>query len=159
MKFAWLAFGCVAGFIAVVSMRTGEITVSVPVHVSSSADQITTETETSSAQDTLTRTDKFAVPSSGYVIRASQISPATDGRIVGASNNPEKVKTVNHHQHDADAGKPAVKPVNRQAKSKVPSQRTIVAHNKTAAEIKSCRRPNGFAGFLRLLNLGPECEA
>jgi hypothetical protein len=157
MKFAWLAFGCVTGLIAIVSIRAGETTVAVPVNFSSPTDQTTTETETetSSAQDTLTRADKFAAPSSGYVIQASQISPAADARLISASNNTTKIVVG---RRDSDAVKFAAKPANRQAKSKAPSKHTVIARTKTA-EVKSCRRPNGFAGFLRLLNLGPECEA
>jgi hypothetical protein len=107
--------------------------------------------------DTLTETDKLNV---AYVRSVGEDTKPVPFVVPAAlsSDKPKTVSTVaNRHSRGHDSKTRAAPSPTRVSKSRAPKA-TNVAHAKASVALKPCRHPEGFAGFLRLLNLGPRCE-
>jgi len=64
-------------------------------------------------------------------------------------------KIVSRHWHDPSARKSAAA---RRIKGQQPKKRGNVDREKPTVDLRPCRRPEGFAGLLRALNLTPGCD-
>ena len=62
---------------------------------------------------------------------------------------------VPRHWHDPNAKRAAVVSPDRRIKIQDPKKRKNVDRAKTSVDLRPCRRPEGFAGLLRALNLSP----
>jgi hypothetical protein len=118
------------------------------------------------SQDTLTKADRLeilyvrdpvAVQSAMLVTKAPAVSPRQPhGRAA-------PLKIVSRHWHDPNAKKSAAVSASRRNEGRVPEGRVPnksknVDRGKPAIDLRPCRRPEGFAGLLRALNLTPGCD-
>lgn len=115
-----------------------------------------------SSTDTLTKADRLNVApapspaetaSSPVAALATEPSPA-----VAPAPTPVKPapKNADRSRHDAHAKMIAVPSPAREVKTTPPKKNTTIARAKTETR-PPCRRPDGFAGLLRSLNIGPRC--
>jgi hypothetical protein len=113
------------------------------------------------AQDTLTKADKLVA----YVRDPLAAEPvmlvkkARDETPPQPHNQPATPKIVSRHSHDPNAKKVAAVFLGRRIKGQEESKKSKNAERaKLPAELRPCRRPEGFAGLLRVLNLSPGCD-
>jgi hypothetical protein len=114
------------------------------------------------AQDTLTKADRLDI---AYVRRdAAVVEPAmlvakspdeTPPPSLGPATPP---KIVSRHWHDPNARKSAAVSPGRRIKDQEPKRGTNVDRRKATVDLRTCRRPEGFAGLLKALNLAPGCD-
>lgn len=109
--------------------------------------------------DTLTKADRLEVAPPPAPVGATTALPvaalpAEPPPATAPAPAPAKTKAADRSRRDAHAKMIAAPAPARQAKTSPPKTATTVARAK--AEPK-CRRPDGFAGFLRTLNIGPRC--
>lgn len=112
--------------------------------------------------DTLTKADRLAVvpppaPADTEPAIAVAALPAVVPSPVTApapASAKAATRTAERTRHDANAKMIAAPAPTRHAATTPPKKAATVARAK--AETK-CRRPDGFAGFLRSLNIGPRC--
>jgi hypothetical protein len=72
---------------------------------------------------------------------------------------PATPKIVSWHSHDPNAKKVAAVSLGRRIKGQESKKKSKNAERaKLPAELRPCRRPEGFAGLLRVLNLSPGCD-
>ena len=124
-------------------------------NVGASAEQTTVAT--GSSHDTLTKADKLEI---AYVrvpvepvMLATQVSDET-------SPQPRSLtipKIVSRHWHDHTAKKLAAVSPDRRIKI-VEKNGKNIDRAKATVDLRPCRRPEGFAGLLRALNLSPGCD-
>lgn len=117
----------------------------------------TAASTTVSSADTLTKADRLDVappPAPADAAPALAALPAETPPAAAAAPVSAKTKAAARPRHDANAKMIAAPAPAGQAKATPPKKTTTVARAK--AETK-CRRPDGFAGFLRSLNIGPRC--
>lgn len=120
-----------------------------------------------SSQDTLTEADRLeiahvrdalaaapAVPAAAVAAVASAPSE-TSPQPAGAKPAPRIVK---RHRHDPKATKSATASAARSIKRHEHKPDRNVARQKPTVELRACRRPEGFAGLLRALNLTQGCD-
>jgi hypothetical protein len=115
------------------------------------------------AQDTLTKADRLDI---AYVRRdAAVVEPAmlvakspdeTPPPSLGPATPP---KIVSRHWHDPNAKNSGAAPPGRRTKHQEPKTTKNVERAKAPVDLRPCRRPEGFAGLLRALNLSPGCDA
>jgi hypothetical protein len=67
-------------------------------------------------------------------------------------------KIVSRHWHDHNAKKLAAVSPDRRIKIQQPKNGKNVDRAKATVDLRPCRRPEGFAGLLRALNLSPGCD-
>jgi hypothetical protein len=113
------------------------------------------------SQNTLTKADKLEI---AYVRDAAAVEPATL-----ATKTPDEIspqppsstatpKIASRHWHGPNTKKSAAVSPGRRIKSQEPKQSKNVDRGKATVDLRTCRRPEGFAGLLRALNLSPGCD-
>ena len=118
----------------------------------------TTVADTFSA-DTLTKADKLEIAYVRDPVAAEPIMPAT----IAFDETPrprlgrmsaQKIASPRPH-----ARKPATASPDRRIKIRETKKSGKVEREKVAAELRTCRRPQGIAGLLRAFNLAPGCDS
>ena len=151
-----LAVLCLIGLGATVAIKAG--TPTPPPTVGASPEQTTVGT--GFAQDTLTKADKLVA----YVRDPIAVEPvmlatkARDETPPQPPNPPATPKIVSRHPHDPNAKKVAAVSPGRRIKGQESKKSKNVERPKLPVELRSCRRPEGIAGLLRILNLSPGCD-
>jgi hypothetical protein len=115
---------------------------------------------TGSSHDTLTKADKLEIAYVRVPIAAEPVMPATP---VADETSPQPLsltvpKIVSRHWHDHNAKKLAAVSPDRRIKIQQPKNGKNVDRAKATVDLRPCRRPEGFAGLLRALNLSPGCD-
>jgi len=152
-----LAVLCLIGLGATVAIKAG--TPTLPSNVGASPEQTTVGT--GFAQDTLTKEDKLEV---AYVRDPVSVEPvmlvtkARDETPPQPLSPPATPKIVSRHSHDTNAKKVAAVSLGRRIKGQESKKSKNAERAKLPAELRPCRRPEGFAGLLRVLNLSPGCD-
>jgi hypothetical protein len=152
----WLAVLCLIGLVAMIATRFGIPTT--PSNVRASPEQRTVGK--SFSQDTLTKADKLEI---AYVrvpvVAVEPVMLITRAPDETPSQPPSSVapKIVSRHWHDPSAKKSAAaSPDRRQIQE--PKKIKNDDRAKATVDLRPCRRPEGFAGLLRALNLSPGCD-
>jgi hypothetical protein len=116
-------------------------------------------------QDTLTKADKLEI---AYVRKAVPVEPVT--RFAKATPVPPLQlpttgpKVAGRHGHDPNSikvtkGSKDQRIKSSQSKKGQESKKSKnVEPSKAIVDLRPCRRPEGFAGLLRALNLSPGCD-
>ena len=113
------------------------------------------------SQDTLTKADRLEI---AYARDAFAAEPAavaakapdeTSPRPPGPAASP---RIVSRHWHDPNAKKPAAVSPGQRIKGQEPKKSRNVDRGKATVDLRACRRPEGFAGLLRALNLSQGCD-
>jgi hypothetical protein len=110
-------------------------------------------------QDTLTKADKLEIT---YVRKAAPVEPVT--RFAKATPDPSLQlpttvpKVASRHWHDPNSTKVAEGSQDRRIKGSQSKKSKNVEPLKAIVDLRPCRRPEGFAGLLRALNLSPGCD-
>jgi hypothetical protein len=117
-------------------------------------------------QDTLTKADKLEIPfvraaahPVELVTRLANVTPTP------ASPPPVVAKPASRQAHEPNPIK--VTNTSRDQRIKSPqskkptetTKRKNVEPSKPMVDLRPCRRPEGFAGLLRVLNLSPGCDS
>jgi hypothetical protein len=142
-----LAVFCLIGLGAMVAINAATPTSS--PNVGASPKQTTVGESIS--QDTLTKADKLEI---GYVRGPVAVEPV----IPQPPSPPVTPKIVSQHWHDPNVKKVAAVSLGRRIKGKESKKSKNVERAKLPVELRPCRRPEGFAGLLRILNLSPGCD-
>jgi hypothetical protein len=156
IRIVGLAVLCLIGLGATVSIKAG--TPTPPPNVEASLQQTTVGT--GFAQDTLTKADKLVA----YVrdpVAVEPVMPVTKARDETppqALSPPATPTIVSRQSHDPNAKKVAAVSPGRRIKGQETKKSKNVERPKLPVELRSCRRPEGFAGLLRVLNLSPGCD-
>ena len=131
-----------------------------PPHVETYLDQTTVVSGV--PQDTLTEADKLET---GYVREAIEAEPAAPtARVLNETppqppRPPATRKIVTQHSHDPNTKKVTVASPGRGIKGQESKKSKKVEQAKPLpVDLRPCRRPEGFAGLLRALNLSPGCD-
>jgi hypothetical protein len=115
---------------------------------------------TDSSQDTLMKADRLEIAYVSVPVAVGPVMPATP---VADETSPQKrliiPKIVSRHWHDHSARKSAAVSSDRRIKIEEPQNGKSVDRAKATVDLRPCRRPEGFAGLLRALNLAPGCDA
>jgi hypothetical protein len=156
IRTVWLAFLCLIGLGAVVATNAGRPT---PIpNVDAYLEQPTIATD--SSQDTLMKADRLEIAYVSVPVAVGPVMPATP---VADETSPQKrliiPKIVSRHWHDHSARKSAAVSSDRRIKIEEPQNGKSVDRAKATVDLRPCRRPEGFAGLLRALNLAPGCDA
>jgi hypothetical protein len=112
------------------------------------------------SQDTLTKADRLDI---AYISNAVAAEPAIPVAKAPDEPSPQvpvptaRPRILNRHGHDPNAGKTAAASPYRRIKSQQPNGKNI-DRGKATVDLRPCRRPEGFAGLLRALNLTPGCN-
>ena len=155
IRTVWLAVLCSIGLGAMIAIKAG--TPTPPLNVGASPEQTTVGT--GFVQDTLTKADKLEVV---YVRDPVAVEPvmlvtkADDETPSQPPSPPATPKIVSRHSHDPNAKKVAAVSLGRRIKGQ--ESKKSVERAKLPVELMPCRRPEGFAGLLRVLNLSPGCD-
>jgi hypothetical protein len=117
-------------------------------------------------QDTLTKADKLEI---AYVRKAVPVEPVTPFAKVTPEPSlplPTTVpKVASRHWHDPNSIKVTKGSQDQRIKSsqsrkgQESKKSKNVEPSKAIVDLRPCRRPEGFAGLLRALNLSPGCDA
>jgi hypothetical protein len=157
IKTVGLAVLCLIGLGATVAIKAG--TPTPPSKAGASPEQTTVGT--GFAQDTLTKADKLVA----YVRDPVAVEPvmlvtkAPDETQPQPPSPPATPKSVSRHSHDPSAKKVAAASPSRRIKSQESKKgRNVERAKLLPVELRPCRRPEGFAGLLRALNLSPGCD-
>ena len=115
---------------------------------------------TGSSHDTLTKADKLEI---AYVRIPIAAEPGMLATQVSDETSPQPLsltvpKIVSRHWHDHTAKKLAAVSPDRRIKIQQPKNGKSVDRSKATVDLRPCRRPEGFAGLLRALNLSPGCD-
>jgi hypothetical protein len=150
-----LAVLCLIGLGAMVAIKAG--TPTPPPNGGASPEQTTVGT--GFAQDTLTKADKLEV---AYVHRPVAVEPvmlvtkAQDETPPQPPSPPATPKIVSRHSHDPNAKKVGTVSPGQRIKGQESKKSKNVERAKLPVELMPCRRPEGFAGLLRVLNLSSD---
>ena len=159
IRTVWLAVLCLIGLGAMVAIGAG--TPTPPPNVRASTEQTTVGE--SFSQDTLTKADRLEI---AYVRDPIALKPVmlvtkapdeTPSQRLGPAATTT-TKIVSRHWHDPNARKSAAASAGRRIKGQEPKKRGNVDREKPTVDLRPCRRPEGFAGLLRALNLTPGCD-
>jgi hypothetical protein len=133
-----------------------------------SASPVQTTVGKTDSQDTLTKADKLEI---AYVRDAVAAGPAPpvmktpDETPAQPAGPTATAKIVSRAWHDPNARKSAAAFPRRRIKDQEPKtskQEPKTSKNvdraKPTVDLRACRRPEGFAGLLRALNLSPGCD-
>jgi hypothetical protein len=113
------------------------------------------------AQDTLTKADKLEIAYVREAIEAEPLSPTAKTRNETAPQllSPTAApKIVSRHWHAPNAKKVTAVSPDRRIESHGSKKSKNVERAKLPVDLLPCRRPEGFAGLLRALNLSPGCD-
>jgi hypothetical protein len=114
---------------------------------------------TSNSRDTLTKADRLDIahiPNDGPTQPISSVERAPPANPTPGSQ--EALKILNRHWHDPSTKKSAAVSPGRRIKSEEPKKSRNVDGAKATVDLRRCRRPEGFAGLLRALNLSSGCD-
>jgi hypothetical protein len=156
IRTVWLTVLCLSGAGGVVAINAGTST---PPLIVAASPEPTTSDKTSS-QDTLTEADRLHI---AYISDAVAVKPAIPDTTAPDETSPHapapitRPKILNRHWHDPSARKSAASSPDRRIKSQQPNSKNI-DRGKPTVDLRPCRRPEGFAGLLRALNLTPGCD-
>jgi hypothetical protein len=171
----WLAVLCLIGLGAIVALRAG--TPTPPLSTRPSPAQTTVDEIFS--QDTLTKADRLDIAHVRDLIAPKPVmlvAKAPHETPPQPSGPTSTTNIVSRHWHDPHARRPAaVSPGRRikggesqkgnqeskkgnQEKGNQEKKGNNVDRGKPTADLRPCRRPEGFAGLLRALNLTPGCD-
>jgi hypothetical protein len=148
---------CLSGAGGVVAINAGTST---PPPIAAASPEQTIADEIFS-QDTLTEADRLEIV---YVRDAPAAEPAVAVARAPGETSPQPAaskpapRVVKSHRHDPGATKSATASTGRSSKRQEQKQVRNVTSRKPTVELKACRRPEGFAEFLRALNLTPSCD-
>jgi hypothetical protein len=161
IRTVWLAVLCLIGLGATVAIKAGTPTLppTLPPNVGASPEQTTVGT--GFAQDTLTKADKLEVAYVRDPVALEPVMLLTKARVETppqALSPPATPKIVSRHSHDPNTKKVAAVSSGRRIKDQESKKSKNVERAKLPAELRPCRRPEGFAGLLRVLNLSPGCD-
>jgi hypothetical protein len=162
MRIAGLSIVCLV-LLAVIAIKAGTAA-SRPPDIEPLPDQMTARSEV--PQDTLTKADKLDI---AYVRNAPPpVEPVT--QLAKAAPGPSLwlptvvAKLANRHWHDPNS----IKVTNHSRDQRIKSAQSKkgrgsknsknVEPPKAIVDLRPCRRPEGFAGLLRALNLSPGCD-
>ena len=106
-------------------------------------------------QDTLTSADRVDV---AYVSPTDRSKLATIQSGNQAKSGLAPPTIVTRHWHDPNAKRSAAVSPNRRIKIQEPKKSKNVDRANTSVDLRPCRRPEGFAGLIRALNLLPGCD-
>ena len=151
-----LAVPCLIGLGATVAIKAG--TPTLPSNVGASPEQTTVGT--AFAQDTLTKADKLEVVYVRDPVAAEPVMLVTKAREEPPPQSlspPATPKIVSRHLHDPNAKKVAAVSLGRRIKGQDKKSKNA-ERAKLPAELRPCRRPEGIAGLLRVLNLSSGCD-
>ena len=157
IRTVWLAVLCSIGLGAMIAIKAE--TPTPPLNVGASPEQTTVGT--GFVQDTLTKADKLEVV---YVRDPVAVEPvmlvtkADDETPPQPPSPPATPKIVSRHSHDPNAKKVAAVSPGRRIKGQESKKSKNVERAKLPVDLRPCRRPEGFAGLLRVLNLSPGCD-
>jgi hypothetical protein len=158
IRTVWLTALCFGGVAAVVATNAGT---SRPAPVVRTSPEQTTVADPFS-QDTLTKADKLEI---AYVRDPVAVEPIISVRMAFDEIPPPRLtptatqKIVSPRPH---ARKPPTVSADRRIKireSKESKKSKNVERGKVAADLRSCRRPEGIAGLLWAFNLSPKCDS
>jgi hypothetical protein len=156
IRTVWLTVLCLSGAGGVVAINTGT---SAPQPIVAASPEPTTSDQIAS-QDTLTEADRLLT---AYISDAVAAEPAIPVTKAPDQTSPQvpvptaRPRILNRHGHDPNAGKTAAASPDRRIKSQQPNSKNI-DRGKPTVDLRPCRRPEGFAGLLRALNLTPGCN-
>jgi hypothetical protein len=156
IRTVWLAVLCLIGLAAMVGIKAGSPTPA--PNVGASPEQTTIVA--GSSPDTLTKADKLEIAYGRIPIAVEPVMLATQ---VSDETSPQPLsltvpKIVSRHWHDHNAKKFAAVSPDRRIKIQQPKNGKSVDRSKATVDLRPCRRPEGFAGLLRALNLSPGCD-
>jgi hypothetical protein len=156
IRTVWLAGLCLIGLGAMVGIKAVPPTTT--PNVGASAEQTTIAT--GSSHDTLTKADKLEI---AYVRVPVALEPVMLATQVSDETSPQPLsltvpKIVSRHWHDQNAKKLAAVSPDRHMKIQQPKGGKSVDRSKATVDLRPCRRPEGFTGLLRALNLSPGCD-
>jgi hypothetical protein len=113
------------------------------------------------SQDTLTKADKLEIAYVRDDVALEPVMPVTKAPDEISPQPPgptAPARIVSRHWHDPNAGKSAAVSPGRRIKDQQPKKSRNVDRGKATVDLRACRRPEGFAGLLRALNLSPGCD-
>ena len=155
IRTAWLAVLCLIGLGAMIASNVGSPTPTPNKGASPEQTPIATD----SSHDTLTIADRLEI---AYVpVAAEPVVPATP---VSDESSPQPrrftiPKIISRHLHDHNAKKLVAVSADRRINIQQPKRNGKgVDRAKATVDLRPCRRPEGFAGLLRALNLSPGCD-
>ena len=164
IRTVWLAVVCLIGLGAMVALRAGTPT---PPPSARPSPAQTTVGEIFS-QDTLTKADRLDIAyvrdliAPKPVMLVAKVPDETPSRL---SRPTATTKIMSRHWHDPHARKPAAVSAARRIKGEESQKGNLeskkgnnVDRGKPTVDLRPCRRPEGFAGLLRALNLTPGCD-
>jgi hypothetical protein len=157
IRTVWLAVLCSIGLGAMVVIRAE--TRMPPPTVRPPPEQTTIGE--SSSQDTLTKADKLEIAFVRDRVAPKPVMLVTTAADQTPSRPSSPVATmhnVRRHRHDHNAKKSAAVSAGRRIKSPEPKKARNVDREKPMVDLRPCRRPEGFSGLLRVLNLTPACD-
>ena len=164
IRTVWLAVVCLIGLGAMVALRAG--TPTPPASARPSPAQTTVGEIFSS--DTLTKADRLDIAYVRDLIAPKPVmlvAKAPDETPPQPSGPTSTTNIVSRHWHDPHARRPAAVSPGRRIKggeSQKGNQESKKGNNvdrgKPTVDLRPCRRPEGFAGLLRALNLTPGCD-
>jgi hypothetical protein len=155
IRTVWLAGVCLIGLGAMVGIKAGLPTS--PPNVATSPEETTIGV--GSTHDTLSKADRLEIAYDRLpaavepVVLATQVSDETSSQ-----ENLAVQTIVNRHWHDHTAKKSAAVSPDRRIKMQQPKNRKSVDRSRATVDLRPCRRPEGFAGLLKALNLSPGCD-
>jgi hypothetical protein len=149
-----LAVLCLIGLGATVAIKAG--TPTLPSNVGASPEQTTVGT--GFAQDTLTKANVVYVRDPVAAEPVMLVTKAREEPPPQSLSPPATPKIVSRHSHDPNAKKVAAVSLGRRIKGQESKKSKNAERAKLPAELRPCRRPEGFAGLLRVLNLSPGCD-
>ena len=157
IRTVWLTVLCLSGAGGVAAINAGTST---PPPIVAASPEPTTSDKISS-RDTLTEADRVDITHVHDVVAAAPTIPITraPGETSPQPAAPTRsAKNLNRHWHDPNARKSAASPPDRRIKNQQASRKSI-DRGKPTVDLRPCRRPEGFAGLLRALNLTSGCDA
>jgi hypothetical protein len=146
---------CLAGLGAIgtaAKKSATDVTAAFPIVSDTKADRLPTIV----GQDPLTSADRVDV---AYVSPVDQNEPAALESGNQTASGIVTSTTVPRHWHDPNAKRSAAVSPDRRIKIQEPKKSKNVDRAKTSVDLRPCRRPEGFAGLLRALNLSPGCDS
>jgi hypothetical protein len=158
IRTVWLAAFCFSGLAAVVAINAGTSTP--PPTVGASPEQTTVGEPFS--RETLTEADKLEIAYVRDPVAVESLMPVTmaSDEILPQRLSPTATpKIVSPHWHHPLAKKPPTVSPDGRIKIRESKKNKNVERGKVTVDPRSCRRPEGFAGLLRALNLSPGCDS
>lgn len=159
IRTVWLTVLCLSGAGGVVAINAGTST---PPPIVAASREPTTSDKTAS-RDTLTEADRLDIAYISDAVAAQPAIPVATAPDEASPQAPAPItrpkilnNILNRHRHDPSARKSAASSPNRSIKSQQPNSKNI-DRGKPTVDLRPCRRPEGFAGLLRALNLTPGC--